>query len=178
MPAARDGAPHDERRVEPRVPAAFPAAIEAGPLRCRGWVVDVSEHGVLIEFGEPLLWDAGEVTVTLALPASEPWRVRATAVRRAAGAHGRERIALRMNEERAAPRARRRTPSEREVRSLGDLGTRAYEIAVLDPGAPVPEALRRALRERAPDAPSPEDARALLAAIARLEGDYSPDQPA
>ena len=178
MTAAEDGAPHDERRAEPRVPAAFPAAIETGHLRCRGRVVDASEHGLLIELGEPLLWDAHQVTVTLGLPASEPWSVPAAAVRRCAGARGRERIALRMSEDRPAPRARRRTPSQREVTSLADLCTRAYEIAVLDPGAPVPEVLQRALRSRDPDAPPPADARALLAAIARLENGYSPDQPA
>ncbi len=178
MTAARDSAPHHERRAEPRVPAAFPAAIGTGHLRCRGRVVDVSEHGVLIEFGEPLLWDADAVTATLALPASEPWVVAATAVRRCAGAGGRERIALRMSGDRAGPRARRRTPSEREVTSLADLGTRAYEIAVLDPGAAVPGVLGSALLSRDPTVSVPADARALLAAIARLAGDYSPDQPA
>lgn len=172
-----DPAPGDDRRSEPRVPAAFPAAISAGHLRCGGRVVDVSEHGVLIELGEPLLWAAEEVTVTLALPASEPWTVAATAVRACAGDKGRSRIALRMSTERPAPRARRRTTSGRPVRSLADLSTRAYELAVRDPGAPVPEVLDQALRELGSPAAPPADARALLAAIAGLRDVYSPDQP-
>lgn len=177
MQTAPHSASHDDRRAEPRVPAAFPAAIGTGHLRCSGRVVDISEHGVLIELAEPLLWDVNDVTVTLALPASEPWEVPAAAVRRCAGAHGRERIALRMSARRPGPRPRRSTPSERPVRSLADLCTRAYEIAVHDPGAPVPEVLEGALRIRDPHAPRAGDARAFLAAIARLGDDYSPDQP-
>jgi hypothetical protein len=177
MPRAPHSASHHDRRAEPRVRAAFPAAIAVGHLRCSGRVVDVSEHGALVELAEPLLWQADEFTVTFALPASEPWAVPATAVRRCAGVQGRERIALRMSPSREAPRPRRAAPSEREVASPADLCTRAYEIAAQDPAAPVPEVLERALLSRDPHVSRPADARALLAAIARLGGDYSPDQP-
>jgi PilZ domain len=176
MPTVSHSVFHDDRRGEPRVPAAFPAALGAGHLRCRGRVVDASEHGMLVELVEPLLWDAHEVTLTLGLPASEPWTVTAVAVRRCAGAHSRERIALRLTESRTAARPRR-PPSEREVASLTELCTRAYEIAAQDPGAPVPAVLERALLSRDPRARRPADARALVAAIARLVDDYSPDQP-
>lgn len=177
MPTASHSASRHDRRAEPRVRAAFPAAIATGHLRCSGRVIDVSEHGALVELAEPLLWEADEVTVTFRLPASEPWTVPATAVRRCVGAQGRERIALRMSASREALRARRAAPSEREVASPADLCTRAYEIAVRDPAAPVPEVLQRALLSRDPHVPRPADARGLLAAIARLGGDYSPDQP-
>ena len=176
MSAGSHSAPRD-RRAEPRVAAAFPAAVGAGHLRCSGRVVDASEHGVLIELAEPLLWEAREVTITMALPASEPWEVSGTVVRRCAGAHGRERLGLRMTADRAAPRPRRRRPSQSEVRSLADLCTRAYELAMHDPAAPVPEVLVCALRERDSGAAPPADARALLGAIARLSADYRPDQP-
>lgn len=177
MSAVSHSAPRRDRRAEPRVTAAFPAAVGAGHLRCSGRVIDASEHGVLIEFAEPLLWDAREVTITMALPASEPWEVSGTAVRRCAGAQGRERLALRMSADRPAPRPRRRRPSQSEVRSHADLCTRAYELAMQDPAAPVPAVLLRALADRDPGAEPPADARALLGAIARLAGDYRPDQP-
>ena len=116
--------------------------------------------------------------MTLALPASEPWEVPATAVRRCAGAHGRERIALRMSARRPGAAAPARTPSERAVRSLADLCTRAYEIAVQDPGAPVPEVLEGALRQPGSRTrrARPTRARSWRRSPA-WEDDYSPDQP-
>jgi len=174
----QDPARGTERRGEPRVVVAFPASIRDGHLHCSGRAVDASEHGVLIQLNEPLLWEVGEATITLRLPASEPWEVRATVVRAEAGDGGRARLALRMTQERLAPRPRRRSPSRREVESLAELGTRAYELALIDPAAEVPEPLGRALIALCGGvAPEPRTARELLAAIDRRADGYSPDQP-
>ncbi len=170
---ARHTLPYDpagdgERRGEPRVPVAFPASIGEGHLHCSGRVVDASEHGVLIELSEPLLWEVGVATVTLRLPASEPWKVRATVVRVGSGSNGRPRIAFRMSDERPSPRPRRRSPSRRPVASLAELGTRAYELALFDPAAHVPEPLAHALLALAvSEGPEPRTARELLVAIDR-----------
>ena len=149
-----------------------------GHLHCSGRVVDASEHGVLIEFSEPLLWQVGEATVTLGLPASEPWKVRAAMVRAGSGSNGRPRIAFRMSDERPSPRPRRRSPSRRPVASLAELGTRAYELALFDPAAPVPEPLAHALVALVGgEGPEPGTARDLLVAIDRRATGYNPDQP-
>jgi hypothetical protein len=175
---AHDPAPGGDRRAEPRVAVAFPASIRDGHLQCSGQVIDAAEHGVLIQLTEVLLWDVAEATITLRLPASEPWEVRATAIRRDTGESGRPRIALRMSAGRQGPLPRRRTPSRRTVTSLAELGTRAYELTVIDPATGVPDALGRALGEIGGAAdPPPATARDLLAAIARLGEGYSPDQP-
>lgn len=175
---AQHPVPGGDRRAEPRVAVAFPASIGDGHLHCSGRAVDAGEHGILIELTEPILWEVTEATLTLMLPASEPWTVHATAVRHGVGDSGRTRIALRMIPERQGPQPRWRSPSRRPVGSLADLGTRAYEMTVIDPVAEVPDVLARALEEivGALD-PRPATARDLLAAIGRLGEDYRPDQP-
>jgi hypothetical protein len=186
--AARGGAAGPERRAAPRVPVGIPARITRGDRSCAGRVIDASETGLLVELSEPLPFVETDVAVALVLPEAGRHDVDATIVRRALGVDGRVLLALRVGGARprplgAARMAARGAPPgagrERErpravaLAELRAVGTRAYELALVDPEAAAPEPLavwiaRLAVELELDPPPRPRACRDLVRAVSDL----------
>jgi hypothetical protein len=179
----------------------IPATVTCGRLRAAGRVVNASETGLLVELAERLPFVDADVVVSLELPETGRRDLEAAVVRRAVGEGGRMLLGVRLLEPRPAP-ARRTggapagpAPPKRRVRrdrasappapaaprpravalaELRAVGTRAYELALDDPGAQAPAALvawtaRLAEELGVPPAPAaPRVARDLVAALSEL----------
>jgi hypothetical protein len=147
--------PASERRAAPRVPVGIPVRVTRGGRSCAGRVLDASLTGVLVELSEPLPFVEADVVVALVLPQVGRHDVDAEIVRRALGRDGKVLLAMRVRGMRPRPlgaaRAAERggSPSwqERErpravaLAELRAVGTRAYELALVDPDAAAPEPL-------------------------------------
>ncbi len=150
------GAPASERRVAPRVPVGIPVRVARGGLSCAGRVLDASLTGLLVELSEPLPFVEADVVVALVLPHAGRHDLDAAIVRRALGPDGQVLLALRMGDMRPRPlgaaraaagppvppswnaRERPRAVALAELRAVG---TRAYELALVEPDAAAPEPL-------------------------------------
>jgi hypothetical protein len=191
-----------ERRAAPRIPVGIPVRVTSGGRSCAGRVLDASLTGLLVELTDPLAFVEAEVSVALVLPDAGRHDVDAEIVRRALADDGRVLLALRLAGRRprplGAPRrsapARPAPPSwqERErpravaLAELRALGTRAYELALVDPEASPPAAMvawigRLAAELEVEPPRRPTACRDLLTAVSdlsrRARRDQSPAQP-
>ena len=126
-----------------------------GDRSCAGRVLDASLTGLLVELSEPLPFVEADVVVALVLPDAGRHDVDAEIVRRALAGDGKVLLALRLAGRRPRPlgaprRASGPAPSgwqERDrpravaLAELRALGTRAYEMALVDPDASAPAPL-------------------------------------
>jgi hypothetical protein len=147
--------PPADRRSAPRLPVGIPVAVRHGKLRAAGRVIDASEGGLMIELIEPLPFAEADVKVSLVLPGAGRHDAPATIVRRRMGPYGHLQLALRLSTAPAprrpeaprwadpatAPSTPRSRPRAMALAELRALGTRAYELAVVDPEAAPPAAL-------------------------------------
>jgi hypothetical protein len=154
--ASGQGANASDRRAAPRVPVGIPVRVTRGARSCAGRVIDASLTGLLVELAEPLPFVEADVVVALVLPQVGRHDVDAEIVRRALGRDGRVLLALRTGGMRPRPLGAARAPAapggpppwqarERPravaLAELRAVGTRAYELALVDPDAPAPEPL-------------------------------------
>ncbi|MGD9694673.1 MAG: PilZ domain-containing protein [Thermoleophilia bacterium] len=174
-----------ERRSEPRIAVGVPVTVTQGLRRASGRVIDAGEHGVLVELEAPLAVGRSDAVITLTLPSAGPHEADAQVVRAGPGPRGGHLVAMRVGPVRpVAPRERTRRvggraapqkprrPRSRVVMmaELRALGTRAYELAVIDPAEVPPPALNEWLTRLAEDLgvwppPPARSARDLLMAI-------------
>ncbi len=193
-PAEEGSAP--ERRAAPRIPVGIPVRVANGDRACAGVVRDASLTGLLVELSEPLPFVERDVVVALVLPGAGRHDVDAAIVRRALGAGGHVMLALRVTGRRPRPlgaaRAARpaspppgRPPRERPravaMAELRAVGTRAYELALVDPDAAAPVPLvawmGRLADELGLSRPArPQTSRALLTAVSELSRAARPGQ--
>ena len=190
-----------ERRAAPRIPVGIPVRVTNGERSSAGRVLDASLTGLLVELTEPLAFVEADVVVALVLPEAGRHDVDAEIVRRALGDDGRILLALRLAGRRPRPLgAPRRAPGgqappgwqQRErpravaLAELRALGTRAYELALVDAEASAPaplvEWIGRLAAELEVEAPHrPAACRDLLTAVSdlsrRARRDQSPAQP-
>lgn len=178
-----------ERRGAPRVAVGLPASLTRGGARSVAVVRDASRLGLLVHLTEPLLACRGEVMVEVALPATGGRRLPATPVRAEVGGDGDVVMALRLlvtprepategppwgQPELDHPPSERARPHSVVVADVRALGGAAYELALLDPEAEVPEHLARWLAslEReigaTPGCPVPRTPDGLIAAVRSL----------
>jgi hypothetical protein len=194
--------PAPERRAAPRIPVGIPVRVTSGDRSCAGRVLDASLTGLLVELTDPLAFVEADVTVALVLPEAGRHDADAEIVRRALGDDGRVLLALRLSGRRprplGAPRARaparrasgawqaRERPRAVALAELRALGTRAYELALVDPDAAAPAPLvawigRLAAELEVDPPPRPAACRDLLRALSDLSRqarrDQSPAQP-
>ncbi|WP_217913145.1 PilZ domain-containing protein [Miltoncostaea marina] len=186
-----------ERRTDPRLPLGAEVVVRARERSARGRTVDASASGVLVRLDGPLSFLAHQVGLEVALPdGGGVVTVEADVVRRGLSEDGALLLALRFADDpggralartagtgprrvygrrvrpsRARPAARR--PPEEIRLELRALGTRALELAMLEPEAPAPAGMVRWLaglaRELGLDPPEePPTARMLTHAIADL----------
>jgi len=145
-----------DRRAAPRVPVGIPVRVARGDRSCAGRVLDASLTGLLVELSEPLPFVEADVVVALVLPQAGRHDVDAEIVRRALGREGKVLLALRMRGMRPRPLGAARAPAERggppgwqererpravALAELRAVGTRAYELALVDPDAAAPPPL-------------------------------------
>ncbi len=199
--SAVNGRPAPDRRAAPRIPVGIPVRVTSGDRACAGRVLDASLTGLLVELTDPLAFVDADVVVALVLPDAGRHDVDAEIVRRALGDDGRVLLALRLTGRRprplGAPRAapRRAAPPEWQDRErpravalaeLRALGTRAYELALVNPGASPPAPMvawiGRLAAELEVDPPRrPTACRDLVTAVSalsrRARRDQSPAQP-
>ncbi len=150
------GTPASERRVAPRVPVGIPVRVARGDLSCAGRVLDASVTGLLVELSEPLPFVEADVVVALVLPQAGRHDLDAEIVRRALGREGQVLLALRVGDMRPRPLGAARAPAEPPVPArwqarerpravalaeLRAVGTRAYELALVEPEAVAPKPL-------------------------------------
>lgn len=199
--APGSGASARERRAAPRIPVGIPVRVLAGERSCAGRVIDASLTGLLVELSEPLAFVETDVVVALVLPEAGRHDVDAVVVRRVVNPEGQIMLALRMTGRRPRPlgatratgRARaapawqnRERPRAVALAELRAVGTRAYELALVDADAPAPAPLvawvRRLAAELEVDPPGrPAACRELLSAVSDLSRrarDQRPAQPA
>jgi PilZ domain len=194
--------PAPERRAAPRIPVGIPVRVTSGDRSCAGRVLDASLTGLLVELTEPLAFVEADVVVALVLPEAGRHDVDAEIVRRVLGDDGKILLALRLAGRRppplGAPRrtAPRRSPPpgwhERErpravaLAELRALGTRAYELALVDPEAAAPAPMvawigRLAAELEIEPPRRPTACRDLVTAVSdlnrRAHQDQSPAQP-
>jgi PilZ domain len=194
--------PARERRAAPRIPVGIPVRVTSGDRSCAGRILDASLTGLLVELTEPLAFVEADVVVALVLPDAGRHDVDAEIVRRVLSDDGKILLALRLAGRRppplGAPRraAARRSPPpawhERErpravaLAELRALGTRAYELALVDPEASAPAPMvawigRLAAELEVEPPRRPTACRDLVAAVSDLSGrarrDQSPAQP-
>ena len=177
----------------------------AAPRRGSRWASPcpscaASLTGLLVELSEPLPFVEADVVVALVLPDAGGVDVDAEIVRRALAGDGKVLLALRLAGRRPRPlgaprRAPGRAPSgwqERDrpravaLAELRALGTRAYEMALVDPDASAPAPLvawigRLAAELEVAPPRRPTACRDLLTAVSDLSRearrDQSPAQP-
>ena len=178
----------------------IPVCVLRGDRSCAGRVLDASLTGLMVELSEPLPFVEADVVVALVLPDAGRHDVDAEIVRRALAGDGKVLLALRLAGRRPRPlgaprRASGRAPSgwqERDrpravaLAELRALGTRAYEMALVDPDASAPAPLVAWIGHLAAElevAPPrrPTACRDLLTAVSDLSRearrDQSPAQP-
>ncbi len=178
----------------------IPVSVLRGDRSCAGLVLDASLTGLLVELSEPLPFVEADVVVALVLPDAGRHDVDAEIVRRALAGDGKVLLALRLARLRPRPlgaprRAPGRAPSgwqERDrpravaLAELRALGTRAYEMALVDPDASAPAPLvawigRLAAELEVAPPRRPTACRDLLTAVSDLSRearrDQSPAQP-
>jgi PilZ domain len=200
--SAVDDRPAPERRAAPRIPVGIPVRVTSGERSCAGRVLDASLTGLLVELTDPLAFVDAQVIVALVLPDAGRHDVDAEIVRRALADDGRVLLALRLAGRRPRPLGapRRTTPArtapppwqDRErpravaLAELRALGTRAYELALVDPGASPPAPLvawigRLAAELKVEPPRRPTACRDLVTAVSdlsrRARRDQSPAQP-
>jgi len=156
-PSAAAGAPMPERRVAPRIPVGIPVRVTRGDRSCAGRVIDASLTGLLVELSEPLPFIETDVVVALVLPEAGRHDADAEIVRRVIGEEGDVLLALRLTAPRPRPLGATRVPSRRSVpparrqerprpravalAEMRAVGTRVYELALVDPDAAAPTPL-------------------------------------
>jgi PilZ domain len=197
-----DDRPAPERRAAPRIPVGIPVRVTSGERSCAGRVLDASLTGLLVELTDPLAFVDAQVIVALVLPDAGRHDVDAEIVRRALADDGSVLLALRLAGRRPRPLGapRRTTPGrtappawqDRErpravaLAELRALGTRAYELALVDPGASPPAPLvawigRLAAELEVEPPRRPTACRDLVTAVSdlsrRARRDQSPAQP-
>jgi hypothetical protein len=186
-----------ERRAAPRIPVGIPASVTRGGRSCAGRVIDASLTGLLIELAEPLPFVEADVAVALVLPHEGRVDVDARVVRRALGREGNVLLALRLGGRRPAPlgaprraagaaappepRGDRERPRAVALAELRAVGTRAYELALVDGDAPAPAPLvawmGRLAAELGVEPPArPAGCRELVAAVSDLSRRARPGQ--
>ena len=151
-----DGRPAPRAAGRAEDPGGHPRAVLRGDRSCAGRVLDASLTGLLVELSEPLPFVEADVVVALVLPHAGRHDVDAEIVRRALA--GRRQGAARPAPGRAGGRARsgrrggragrapsgwqkRERPRAVALAELRALGTRAYEMALVDPDASAPAPL-------------------------------------
>jgi PilZ domain len=154
--APADGAATPERRAAPRIAVGMPVRVTGGGRSCAGRVVDASLTGLLVELSDPLPFVEIDVVIALVLPQAGRHDADATIVRRAVGDAGKVLLAMRLAGRRPRPLGAPRVSAARDpaparpdrprpravaLAELRAVGTRAYELALVDPGAPAPAPL-------------------------------------
>jgi PilZ domain len=202
--APAEAAPAPERRAAPRIPVGIPVCVISGGFSCAGRVRDASLTGLLVELSEPLAFVEADVVVALVLPNAGRHDVDAEIVRRALDREGNVLLALRLGSRRPRPLGAPRGPraaaraappagwQERErpravaLAELRAVGTRAYELALVDADATAPAPLvawlGRLATELGEEVPRrPTACRDLLTAVSDLSRrarlGQSPAQP-
>src|SRR4051794_20373357 len=195
--APGSGASAHERRAAPRIPVGIPVRVLAGERSCAGRVRDASLTGLLVELSEPLAFVESEVVVALVLPEAGRHDVDARVVRRVVSPEGQVLLALRLAGRRPRPLGATRPSGRRAVPAwqhrerpravalaeLRAVGTRAYELALVDPDARAPGPLvawiRRLATELEVDPPGrPATCRELVSAVSDLSRRAHGQRPA
>jgi hypothetical protein len=199
---AQGSVPPGERRREPRLPIDAEAVIRGRGRSARGTVVDASASGVLIELSEALPFLDHHVGIEMTMATGSTVHAEGEIVRRALSPAGRVLVAIRLLEDaagrelirsaglkplrdygrrqrpsRAKPRAPR--PRDEVLEELRALGSRVLELALAEPDASAPPAMRRWVLSLASElggtASPPATNRLLLREIAHLHARATED---